>query len=245
MLTSLNEKIDQLAKLAGEYKPVKEWGPYNRNSHPGDKRQIVIVLMPDGAKRTKSYPKHLVEKRLGRELDVNETVDHKDYDVNNNDEANLAVVDRKEHSAMDTRRVKLVEFECPSCHKKFERSPRLIRDKAKGGKTGPFCSKSCAARYTRQVQLGQVDKAPVQQGRPSEYFRRKLLQQAAAMTLKWGNDIVKFATSLSPEDEDTMLSELDELRDTVPVELWRKHKHREVAGVQWRPTEDKSPQKAP
>ena len=244
MLTSLNEKIDQLAKLAGEYKPVKEWGPYNRNSHPGDKRQIIIVLMPDGAKRTKSYPKHLVEKRLGRELDTNETVDHRDYDVGNNSEDNLSVVDRKEHSAMDTRRVKLIDCKCVACGKDFQRSPRLIRDKAKAGKSGPFCSKSCAARYTRQVQLGQVERAPVQQGRPSEYFRRKLLEQAAAMSLKWGNEIVKFAASLSPEDEDTMLSELDELRDTVPVDLWKKHKHREVSGVQWRPTEEKKHPKA-
>ena len=219
----------------------KVYGPYKRRNDENDLREIVIVVMPDGSKRTKSYPKHLVEERLGRELDINETIDHIDYDVLNNAPENLRVVPRNEHSKMDTRRVKLVEFECPECHVKFERSPRLVRDKAKKGRSGPFCSKPCAARYTRKVQLGLVHRAPTQKHHPSEYYRNtKLQEHAALMATKYG--FTKTAKEMEPRDEEIALSEVDEERDTVPIELWRKHKHREMSGVQWRPPETKPKQ---
>lgn len=148
----------------------KIWGPYKRK----DGRKIVIVVENNGKRRTVSYPKWLIELQLGRKLDPNlETVDHIDSDIDNNDLDNLRVVPRKEHSADDTRRVKHVEFECAWCDKKFTRSPRLIRDKAKKGKAGPFCSRMCAGKYSRQLQLKLIDKLDVQPAIDSEYFKRK------------------------------------------------------------------------
>lgn len=149
----------------------KIFGPYRRKK---DNRQIVIVVERNGKRRTVSYPKWLMEVHLGRRLDPEkETVDHIDSDIDNNDLKNLRLVPRDEHSADDTRRVKNLKFECAWCGCEFERSPRLIRDKAKKNKAGPFCSKKCAGKYSRMLQLKLIDKMQAQPFVESEYYKRK------------------------------------------------------------------------
>src|SRR5208283_2406019 len=91
----------------------------------------------------------------------------------NNEITNLRLVPRKEHSEDDTRRVKLVKFKCAWCDKEFERSPRLIRDKARKNKAGPFCSRTCAGRYSRMLQLKLVEKMDSQPLIESEYYKKK------------------------------------------------------------------------
>jgi len=152
---------------------VKLFGPYKRK----DGRQIVIIVENNGRRRTVSYPKWLMECQLGRKLDPDmETVDHIDSNFDNNDLSNLRVVPRKEHSADDTRRVKPVKFTCAWCDKEFERSPRLVRDKSKKNKAGPFCSRACAGKYSRQLQLKLIEKLNPQPMVESEYFKKKYVQ---------------------------------------------------------------------
>lgn len=150
----------------------KVYGPYKRQ----DGRQIVIVVDKDGARRTVSYPKWLMEQQLGRKLDPNETIDHWDSNFDNNDLSNLRVVPRSEHSSNDTRRVKPVKFICGWCNKEFERSPRLVRDKARKNKAGPFCSRACAGKYSRMLQLKLIEKLNPQPMVESEYFKKKYVQ---------------------------------------------------------------------
>ena len=149
---------------------VKIHGPYRRR----DGRQIVIIIENNGSRRTVSYPKWIMEIQLGRKLDPNlETVDHIDSNFENNELSNLRIVPRKEHSEDDTRRVKLVKFKCAWCDNEFERSPRLIRDKARKNKAGPFCSRTCAGRYSRMLQLKLVEKMDSQPLIESEYYKKK------------------------------------------------------------------------
>lgn len=149
---------------------MKVHGPYRRR----DGRQIVIVVELNGKRRTVSYPKWIMECQLGRPLDPNlETVDHIDSNFENNELSNLRVVPRDQHSADDTRRVKPVKFTCAWCDKEFERSPRLIRDKAKKNKAGPFCSRACAGKYSRKLQLKLIEKMDSQKAVDSEYYKRK------------------------------------------------------------------------
>ena len=149
---------------------AKTYGPYMM----GNGRQIVIIVDEEGNRRTVSYPKYLLEQHLGRQLDKDkETVDHIDLNKDNNDLSNLRIMPREEHSREDTRRVKLIKLVCDWCGDKFERSPRLLRDKSKKGVTGVFCSKSCAGKYSRSLQLGKIDKLPVQPYIESEYYRKK------------------------------------------------------------------------
>lgn len=155
---------------------MKVFGPYKRP----DGRQIVIVVENNGQRRTVSYPKWLLEMQLGRKLDPNlETVDHIDSNFDNNDLSNLRIVERSEHSGDDTRRVKNLKLNCAWCAKEFERSPRLIRDKAKKSKAGPFCSRNCAGKYSRMLQLKLIDKLSPQQHVESEYYKRKNVQASA------------------------------------------------------------------
>lgn len=152
---------------------MKVHGPYRRQ----DGRQIVIVVEDDGSRRTISYPKWLLELQLGRRLDPDlETVDHIDSNFENNTFENLRIMPRKEHSTEDTRRVKLVQFTCPWCKKEFERSPRLVRDKARKNKAGPFCSRGCAGKYSRKLQLKLIDKFDVQPVIDSEYYKKKYVK---------------------------------------------------------------------
>lgn len=151
----------------------KVHGPYRRQ----DGRQIVIVIENNGKRRTVSYPKWLMELQLGRKLDPDlETVDHIDSNFENNDINNLRVMPRDEHSTEDTRRVKPVKFTCAWCDKEFERSPRLVRDKARKNKAGPFCSRACAGKYSRMLQLKLIDKFDSQPVIDSEYYKKKYVK---------------------------------------------------------------------
>jgi predicted aconitase len=88
---------------------------------------------------------------------------------------------RKEHSTEDTRRVKLVKFTCPWCKNEFERSPRLVRDKARKQKAGPFCSRNCAGKYSRKLQLKLIDKFDVQPVIDSEYYKKKYVKASSSI----------------------------------------------------------------
>jgi hypothetical protein len=180
-LEALCRSIDEYCLLV---EASREYGPYS-SGHDG--RRHYVIVEDDGSRRTVSEQKYILEKHLGRKLHPdNETVDHIDFNKDNNSLENLRIVPRKEHSADDTRRVKLVDFNCSLCGKHFQRSPRLVRDKSKKGVSGIFCSRECAGKYSRQLQLGLIDKLPVQPYIESEYYRRKNVQAfVERMTIKY------------------------------------------------------------
>lgn len=169
-------KIIKVAKLS--YKKV--FGPYTKK----DGRKIVIVVERNGKRRTVSYPKWILEKHLGRKLKIDETVDHWDSDFNNNSIENLKIFPRDVHSANDTRRVKMVDLTCDWCNKSFQRSPRILRDKSKKGARGVFCSRSCAGKYSRNLQLKLIEHFEPQPYVESEYYKRKYVQAFAEYIVK-------------------------------------------------------------
>lgn len=173
---------------------MKVHGPYKRK----DNRQIVIIVENNGKRRTVSYPKWLMELQLGRKLDPDlETVDHLDSNFDNNDLSNLRIVPRNEHSADDTRRVKPVKFKCAWCDKEFERSPRLVRDKARKNKAGPFCSRTCAGKYSRMLQLKLIDKFDTQPVVDSEYYKKKYVK--ANLQLIIGEELIDYLCDIWDE----------------------------------------------
>jgi hypothetical protein len=158
----------------------KVFGPYTKK----DGRKIVIVVQRNGKRRTGSYPKWILEQHLGRKLRIDETVDHWDSDFNNNDIENLKIFPRDVHSANDTRRVKLIDLKCGWCQKHFQRSPRILRNKSKNKAGGPFCSKSCAGKYARSLQLKLIEHFEPQPFVESEYYKRKYVQAFSSYLIK-------------------------------------------------------------
>lgn len=183
------------------YKDFKVYGPYM--NYKG--RQFVIVISHNGKKKTISYPKYLMEVHLGRELDPDkETVDHWDTDKYNNEISNLRLIPREEHSANDTRRVLPAELECSWCGKKFTRSPRVVRDKHRKGVGGAYCSRSCAGKYARAIQLKLIEKAPPPPKVESKYYKKKYVE---------ASDIPDFNIDFDLEDLIIYASENDELNE--------------------------------
>jgi hypothetical protein len=180
----------QILKLAEDYclkaEADKIFGPYRKQ----DGRQIVIIKKDDGTNKTMSYPKFLLQEHLQRTLGDDETIDHKNFDFNDNRIENLQILPRAEHSEGDTRRVKLIKLKCQMCDKDFERSPRLMRDKSKRNVGGWFCGRSCAGKYSRQRQLGKIDKLPSPEHTSSEYYRKKIVENLGEeLTDKYEIDI--------------------------------------------------------
>lgn len=175
----MNKFASLIAKIASYHQAAQEnkvLGPYYNGNQ---QRQIVIVISPEGKRKTLSYPKYLYMKDKGMDLfqDFDLTIDHKNFDHSDNRMENLRAIPRDEHSADDTRRVKLVKLKCPTCKKKFERSPRLLRDKAKKGCKGPFCSKSCSSKFFRNEKFrDKIDELQVQDFAKSRYYRRKKVE---------------------------------------------------------------------
>lgn len=121
---------------------VRVYGPYYR----ADGRQHVITIDAAGVRRTVSYPKWLMEQRLGRKLDpVMETVDHIDGNYENNSLSNLRLVPLRQHSIEDVQRAKLVRFKCVMCGLTAKRQASALNRNARLSHAGPFCGKNAPA----------------------------------------------------------------------------------------------------
>jgi hypothetical protein len=128
---------------------MKIYGPYTRK----DGRQHVIIY-ENGNRKTISYPKFLLEQKLGRSLLPNETCDHIDNDYTNNCLGNLQVLTRSDNckKQMAFKPAEKGYFVCPECNKSFYKEMRYVRhNNIHQKKVGPFCSKSCAGRYSQRL----------------------------------------------------------------------------------------------
>lgn len=140
------------------YEDCKITGPYLRP----DGRQHMIVTKSDGIKTSISYPKYLVEIHLNKYLAENETIDHIDRNFTNNKLSNLQIIDRSNHAKLDVLRLKPKAFFCPTFDKLFVadgiKLQRIRCNLNNHKKFGPFCSRSCAGKYSKAVQLGLICK---------------------------------------------------------------------------------------
>jgi len=165
------------------YENCKINGPYKRK----DGRSHIVVRWPNGFQTTVSYPKFLTENRIGRYFTNLETVDHLDDNFDNNDPSNIRIIERSKHCIDDAKRSKIVSFICPICDVEFSLSGRRLNNavtnrRRKKGKAGPFCSKSCAGKYGKAIQMGEAP-LPVIIIKP-EYTTNKILRSLQEETLE-------------------------------------------------------------
>jgi hypothetical protein len=134
---------------------MKVYGPYIRD----DNRKHVIIINDDGSRRTVSYPKYLMEQKLGRILDPDlETIDHIDNNIENSEDLNIRIIPREKHCLEDAIRVRIDKvFICPICTIEFKikNVNDYIHNRLKG-KAGPFCGKSCAGKYSNLIRYGKI-----------------------------------------------------------------------------------------
>jgi hypothetical protein len=127
------------------------YGPYTRKD--GRKHVCLTKSNPDGSigiRRTKSYPKFLVEKNLGRRLTADETIDHQDRDHTNDSIDNLILRKRGDHAALDATYVRVEDVKCSWCGMQF--TPTAAQRNTRKTIAGPFCSRKCKGRYGQRVQ---------------------------------------------------------------------------------------------
>ena len=121
------------------YDTYDVYGPYTRK----DGRQQVILY--DGIERkTLSYPKYIMECHLGRKLNDDETIHHKDGNFLNNDINNLEILPRVIHSSLHRKGEHFVEVTCSNCKVIFTLSLQVFNAREKKSKSGNlFCSAKC------------------------------------------------------------------------------------------------------
>ncbi len=98
-----------------------------------------------------------MEGYLGRKLDDNEDVHHKDGNFNNNYIDNLELKHFVEHGRQHRYKPNaferiILEFECPQCQKKFKlKASQFRQNQLYKNRAGPFCSRSCASKRNQRV----------------------------------------------------------------------------------------------
>ncbi len=132
------------------YPNYKVYGPYTRK----DKRKIVVLACGRHYLRL-AYAKFLIQEHIGRVLNVDEEVDHKDEDKTNDSLDNLQVLPRKVHQSLTDVGDDTYDFECMFCQKHMVLTRKQYTNmlyRRRNGQVAPFCSHKCVGLYGKQFQ---------------------------------------------------------------------------------------------
>lgn len=109
-----------------------------------------VIVDDNGKHRTVSYPRILMEEKLGRPLKPNEDVHHIDGNPSNNDLSNLEILLHGEHQKNHSTKYFDTTEICMICGNKFimrgNKWTRLYSDLNMGRTRILSCSKSCSAK---------------------------------------------------------------------------------------------------
>lgn len=111
-----------------------------------------------------SYPKYLMEQKLGRPLLPNEDVHHKDENPLNNDLDNLEIKIHGEHQREHSTKYYDTTAICAWCGKEFlwtgKDQRKFFNEHSRPDKNyindRPFCSKSCRGSFSSARQYGRL-----------------------------------------------------------------------------------------
>jgi hypothetical protein len=130
---------------------MKVYGPYTRKD---GRRHVIHYDSTTGNKRTQSYPRYLMEEHLGRALESWEHVDHINDDPTDDRIENYQILTQTENSKKASKGILMAIFICPVCKKEAKKSYGQVKHNWKMNKDGPFCSKSCAGKYSTSPRAG-------------------------------------------------------------------------------------------
>lgn len=127
----------------------KVYGPYDHKQQVG--RQYVNVYYLDGTRRTLLYSRHVYEMAHDQRLPDTVDVDHINGDRSDDRLENLQLLPRSENAAKHAKMFRptpMLEVVC-ECGARFEVQERVHRrNQIVLKKAGPYCSKSCAGRFS-------------------------------------------------------------------------------------------------
>jgi YHS domain-containing protein len=93
-----------------------------------------------------------MEQHLGRRLEDWEQIDHIDNDFTNNNLDNLQILSVADNNRKSAKPAEEVTFTCPVCGTIITKSASKAKHNRKQGKAGPFCSRSCAGKFSAMRQ---------------------------------------------------------------------------------------------
>lgn len=119
--------------------------------------RAATVFYDDGSRGTVLEHRERMEMKLGRKLDSDEVVHHKDHDRKNNRLSNLEVISRSEHASHHNKQkgVSVTIISCDWCGEEFERLTKRVKENRKKGITRAFCNNSCKSAFA-----GSISKPP-------------------------------------------------------------------------------------
>lgn len=103
--------------------------------------------------RLNGVHRFIMEEFLGRQLEYNEVVHHKNHNKQDNRLENLEVLSRAEHTKIHAKRAERVPKNCPNCKKDFLVLPSQYRYSLRR-KSQMFCSRQCSGIFNNQKQRG-------------------------------------------------------------------------------------------
>jgi transcriptional regulator with XRE-family HTH domain len=90
----------------------------------------------------------VMEKHLGRFLNRDEVVHHKDGDKSNNNIDNLEILTKAEHNKIHNGgKAKTIRITCAYCGKKVLKKYRQVGTKIKNGQKDFYCNRSCMGKH--------------------------------------------------------------------------------------------------
>ena len=154
---------------------MKRYGPYKLPT----KHLFFIDISETGAKKSVLVHREVMEQAIGRKLLASEVVHHKDHNPENNALENLEIKDwvthAKDHGA--ERIIPPAEMTCLYCKSISSRlAKELRRNQVQKGYKGPFCTRSCAAKWqweNTSSMFGHNKSRPIKHGTPSAYSYSK------------------------------------------------------------------------
>ena len=118
----------------------------------------VLIYVPGHPNSGNGYVlehRYIMEQKLGRYLEPDESVHHKDHNKQNNSIDNLELIKNSEHTRKhQLEKGKLfVKLRCPECGKEFE----IPKNQSYLQKSNKYncncCTKECRGKLYRKIQL--------------------------------------------------------------------------------------------
>lgn len=117
------------------------------------------VIYFNNKKKSIPYHKYLWEKENGK-TPKGYIIHHKDKNKLNNSLNNFELLTRSEHAKLHYKapiESTFIELICKYCNKKFPRRRSYEKHNRKN-KVGPFCGKSCAGKWSTDIQYRKISK---------------------------------------------------------------------------------------